>query len=600
MNLSIRVKHLKTLCKQGGSEIEELKWHSDDKFVSLPIQRFTDEDRVLLHAILQAAKDPLNPTKPEAGTISLIRKLNTYEKLRANVAGTRVTSLEALVEAIRAYMQPTPHKWLFSQQPDGETVPYFVVSAQFVPPNERTEDCAHTIVKLAAMCRRERDDESLRFEMQHMGEPVGAILADKGYYRETPEMVVEYEESCARYQQISGLTGQQYLATGKGIEREGHYSHSVCEMEVDGEPTRVVMDDLEENDTSSSRRNSREESGSSATSKFWRIGQRKSDLEEDDAEHEDGYVVLPLHPYVKVFNLRKHTFLSIHVNNLTEYVYDQTMVEKLILPANDKELLGMLVQGADEQMEDIVKGKTGGIIVIATGPPGTGKTLTAETFSELVKRPLYCVQCSQLGTSETKLESALDTVLRRSVRWQAILLIDEADVYVHERGSDIQQNAIVGVWLRILEHYRGIMFLTSNRSTIIDDAIMSRATAWIRYDRPTKELLRHIWRVLSTQYQVALTPEMIESLVTGKLGHITGRTVKNLLKLTRLMSRRSSQQATVAMVEYVSRYLDISTEEPTETPALPFPVPMTTAGFKKLQSAMRLPGYEDAAEGNSE
>src|SRR6185295_19284784 len=104
----------------------------------------------------------------------------------------------------------------------------------------------------------------------------------------------------------------------------------------------------------------------------------------------------------------------------------------------------------------IVAGKTGGTIVFCTGEPGTGKTLTGEVFSEVIKRPLYVVQCSQLGTDEEELEKQLKKVLRRAQRWGAILLIDEADVYVRERGDDIQQNAIVGVFLRVLEYYRGI------------------------------------------------------------------------------------------------------------------------------------------------
>jgi SpoVK/Ycf46/Vps4 family AAA+-type ATPase len=163
-----------------------------------------------------------------------------------------------------------------------------------------------------------------------------------------------------------------------------------------------------------------------------------------------------------------------------------------------------------------------------------------------------------LGTDEKTLETELRIVLSRSQRWKAILLIDEADVYVHERGDDIQQNAIVGVFLRVLEYYRGILFMTSNRETIIDDAIMSRATAWIRYEVPDKEKAKLIWRVLSTQYKAQLSLDQIAELVEHeKFNEISGRTIKNLLKLAKLKSLRNKETITPEMLKYVSQFLDL-------------------------------------------
>ncbi|KAH8793755.1 hypothetical protein F5882DRAFT_516145 [Hyaloscypha sp. PMI_1271] len=50
-----------------------------------------------------------------------------------------------------------------------------------------------------------------------------------------------------------------------------------------------------------------------------------------------------------------------------------------------------------------------------------------------------------------------------------------ADVLLEQRSSqDIHRNALVCVFLRTLEYYQGIMFLTTNRVGQIDDAIASR------------------------------------------------------------------------------------------------------------------------------
>ena len=84
-----------------------------------------------------------------------------------------------------------------------------------------------------------------------------------------------------------------------------------------------------------------------------------------------------------------------------------------------------------------------------TGLPGVGKTLTAEVFAEIQKKPLYAVQSSQLGVEPAEIEKQLNLCFERSNRWNAVLLIDEADVYVHQRTNDLKQNSVVGTFLRV-------------------------------------------------------------------------------------------------------------------------------------------------------
>ena len=45
-------------------------------------------------------------------------------------------------------------------------------------------------------------------------------------------------------------------------------------------------------------------------------------------------------------------------------------------------------------------------------------------------------------------------------------------------------NAVVGVFLRVLEYFNGLLFLTTNRVDDIDEAIVSRCIALIRYHAP--------------------------------------------------------------------------------------------------------------------
>jgi hypothetical protein len=84
---------------------------------------------------------------------------------------------------------------------------------------------------------------------------------------------------------------------------------------------------------------------------------------------------------------------------------------------------------------------------------------------------LICGQvcAGDLGTDAELLEANLLEITSLSHKWGAIILIDEADVYLAERAlQDIQRNALVSVFLRHLKYFQGIMFLTTNRVATFD------------------------------------------------------------------------------------------------------------------------------------
>jgi ATPase family associated with various cellular activities (AAA) len=548
MNLHIRVRYLKDV----NTEVirRAVSYRDADQFIDIDAGKFTDEQLETVYA--RASKDDDDGTGK-----TLCRKIASYRKLRADPSGNKVGRLEPFAVALRAYVEPSPNKWLFHEESDEFAVPYFVSHIAYCKADPRSGSQANVSVRLEAVTRGYSDGESLKFHVSDLGKTVPEILAAKGYHLETDGAVATYMEDIELYKKLTPLTGEQFSAIGTGYP-ESYSSYDDIAMEREGQAATVVMDDGEEEEERSNSRDRTE--GTTANASFWRKGGKSDDDDDDDDEGSD--VAKPVHPYVKVFDLDRHEFMLIHVRNLTPYEYDKTAASKLVLDEQTKSLITILVEGSSEVMEDIIKGKTGGTIVIATGPPGTGKTLTAEVFAEEIQKPLYVVQCSQLGTEESTVEKELLKVLTRASRWRAILLIDEADVYVHARGSDIQQNAIVGVFLRVLEHYRGVLFLTSNRATVIDDAIMSRATAWIRYTLPTREQLTEIWNVLSKQYEMPMSGATIRDLVNVFPG-ISGRNVKNLLKLGRMLYKRDSKKnkIDVELFQYVSNFLDLKTND---------------------------------------
>ena len=68
-----------------------------------------------------------------------------------------------------------------------------------------------------------------------------------------------------------------------------------------------------------------------------------------------------------------------------------------------------------------------------SGPPGIGKTLTAELLAEHLKRALMPVSAGELGTTAEAVEERLPRIFKRASRWNAVLLLDKADILLEQR-----------------------------------------------------------------------------------------------------------------------------------------------------------------------
>ncbi|TGJ79542.1 hypothetical protein E0Z10_g9222 [Xylaria hypoxylon] len=126
---------------------------------------------------------------------------------------------------------------------------------------------------------------------------------------------------------------------------------------------------------------------------------------------------------------------------------------------------------------DFISGKGKGLVILLHGAPGVGKTATAEAVAIENNRPLFPISCGDLGFSPKVVEKTLRNIFRYAYLWECILLLDEADIFLTQRergGDNLERNAIVGVFLRTLEYYSGILFLTTNRVGAVDEAFRSR------------------------------------------------------------------------------------------------------------------------------
>jgi hypothetical protein len=72
------------------------------------------------------------------------------------------------------------------------------------------------------------------------------------------------------------------------------------------------------------------------------------------------------------------------------------------------------------------------------------RLIALECVAEMTRRPLLSLTVADIGTDESKMENALSEWFDRAARWEAILLIDEADIFLEKRSfSHLMRNSLV-------------------------------------------------------------------------------------------------------------------------------------------------------------
>ncbi|KAK4097730.1 hypothetical protein N658DRAFT_510156 [Parathielavia hyrcaniae] len=146
--------------------------------------------------------------------------------------------------------------------------------------------------------------------------------------------------------------------------------------------------------------------------------------------------------------------------------------------------------------QDPIPGKGHNLVFLLHGPPGVGKTATVEAVAQKYRKPLFSITSGDLGSTPDAVESSLTEIFHLANVWDCILLLDEADVFLEEREkSDLKRNAVVSVFLRVMEYYNGILFLTTNRPGQLDEAIKSRVHSALLYQTLTLQQTLEIFRM---------------------------------------------------------------------------------------------------------
>ncbi|KAI0548228.1 hypothetical protein F4679DRAFT_551690 [Xylaria curta] len=282
------------------------------------------------------------------------------------------------------------------------------------------------------------------------------------------------------------------------------------------------------------------------------------------------------------FVLRNRQWITLRVADLSEVRFENSF-DELMLPEKHKSAIQALVnvhENAATKPEkgssvsrngiDLVKGKGTGLILLLHGEPGVGKTSTAECVADHAKRPLFPITCGDIGETATEVEKNLHHNFGMAHKWGCVLLLDEADVFLAKRSkTDLRRNAVTSVFLRSLEYYAGILFLTTNRVGSIDPAFKSRIHISLFYPKFDLEATLKLY---STFIQRTRSEQDRLQSFTFKIKE------KEILKFARRHFRqaekeglgtwngrqiRNAFQAAIALVEYDSQQMKDGGPRPT-------------------------------------
>ncbi|KAK4172396.1 P-loop containing nucleoside triphosphate hydrolase protein [Triangularia setosa] len=297
-------------------------------------------------------------------------------------------------------------------------------------------------------------------------------------------------------------------------------------------------------------------------------------------------------PSVYGYSLDMRCWCMFSVEKLKTTDWKQKDFDSVLLPNCYGKIIKSLVKhhkfASQARDETALKGK--GLIFVLHGPPGTGKTRTAEAIAETTKKPLLLFPTGELGSDLKSIQLELRRLVRYGTAWKAILLIDEADVVLESRQVDghvsLERNALVAgkksflfnsavivnhlLFLRQLEYFQGIIFLTSNRAQMFDPAVKSRIHIMLHYPSPDKNTRKLLWEqnlgpIIKLKTLPKCELDLISATETLSEYEMNGREISNTVNSALTIAKDALLPLNLDHLQVVANIWKDSQEKSTET-----------------------------------
>jgi SpoVK/Ycf46/Vps4 family AAA+-type ATPase len=144
-----------------------------------------------------------------------------------------------------------------------------------------------------------------------------------------------------------------------------------------------------------------------------------------------------------------------------------------------------------------------------------------------------------------------------ATEWDAVILLDEADVFMAERNpNDIARNELVSIFLREIEYFRGIIFLTTNLYDTIDTAFRSRVNIHLLFNPLPPASRMVLWskfleRLPAMKGRVESPARDLEEDDLKELAkwELNGREIKNAIKTVKSWCDAKEYDMSLARLE---------------------------------------------------
>lgn len=177
-----------------------------------------------------------------------------------------------------------------------------------------------------------------------------------------------------------------------------------------------------------------------------------------------------------------------------------------------------------------------------SGPSGTGKTMCAGLVAREVGLELYRVDLSRvvskyIGETEQRLGALFD----EATQVGAALLFDEADSLFAKRteiksSHDRYANLEVNYLLQRLEDFDGLVVLTTNFATSIDDAFVRRLRFRVEFRFPGKKDRAALWQRMLPPELPLDEEDPLELDWLGEAFELSGGHIKNTMLRAGMMA----------------------------------------------------------------
>jgi phage tail-like protein len=196
---------------------------------------------------------------------------------------------------------------------------------------------------------------------------------------------------------------------------------------------------------------------------------------------------------------------SLRLEGIARRVETKASWADLVLPAPQ---LALLQQLADQvrQRQTVYRdwgfaavSRHVGVTALFRGAPGTGKTMAAEAIARELQLDLYRVNLAgvvsqYIGETEKHLDRIFDVAQDAG----AVLLLDEADALFGKRTTveeshDRYANLEIAYLLERVERHNGVVILTSNLTSNLDERLFSRVRV-VDFPLPDAAAREALWR----------------------------------------------------------------------------------------------------------